>query len=316
MQLPATTQDEHLIHFQAFNTSPELAEFLLNNRWEKVHGLRPEVRRMLVVVGGSLTVKPHHVTTLACLLEEYRLPGVAIRFEAGNAVVYHYLADIGFLARFVEPASAARQEFRPPNDPTSFGLWPVEPEGMNDFVRSAYQHFKGHFFQDKSLDFLTIYLGEMFNNVFDHAFATTATERIAFAMLQYYPTSQRLLLAVSDFGMGIPQTVNRYLQSQRQEPITAPEALRKALELRFTARSRPHNQGRGLDTLRTGVRELNGTLTIQTTRAIYHVSRDGTEFVHAFSDVAFPGTTLAARIYDKGMRPEENDLLEDETALF
>jgi sensor histidine kinase regulating citrate/malate metabolism len=172
------------------------------------------------------------------------------------------------------------------------------------------------FFKDKSLDFLTIYLGEMFNNVFDHAFAATATERVAFAMLQYYPTSQRLLIAVSDFGMGIPQTVNRFLQSQRQEPVTAPEALRKALELRFTAHSRPHNQGRGLDTLRTGVRELNGTLTIQTTRAIYHVSREGVEYIHELSDVAFPGTTLTARIYYQGMRPEEDDILEDETALF
>ncbi|UOQ97263.1 hypothetical protein MUN81_18740 [Hymenobacter sp. 5317J-9] len=315
MQPPPTTQHEHHILFQAFNTSPELAEFLLNNRWEKVHGLTPGVRRVVVEVGGTLTVKPHHVTTLACLLEEYRLAGVAIRFEPGNAVVYGYLESIHFFARFAESGAGSR-EFMQPHDPTSFGLWPVEPEGMNDFVRSAYQHYKGHFFQDKSLDFLTIYLGEMFNNVFDHAFAASARERIAFAMLQYYPNSKRLLIAVSDFGMGIPQTVNRYLQSQRQEPVTAPEALRKALEFRFTAQSKPHNQGRGLDTLRTGVRELNGTLTIQTTRAIYHVSRDGTEFIHELSDVAFPGTTLAARIYQDGMRPEENDLLEDETALF
>ena len=315
MQLPAVLP-EHPIHFQAFNTSPELAEFLLNNRWEKVHGLRPDVRRVLVVVGGSLTVKPHHVTTLACLLEEYRLAGVTIRFEPGNAMVYQYLEGIRFFARFAESGPAASQEFRPPNDPTSFGLWPVEPEGMNDFVRSAYQHFKGHFFQDKSLDFLTIYLGEMFNNVFDHAFATTATERIAFAMLQYYPTSQRLLIAVSDFGMGIPKTVNRFLQSQGKEPLTATEALRKALELRFTAQSRPHNQGRGLDTIHTGVRELKGMLTIQTSRAIYHISRSGAKFNRALPEVDFPGTTLAARIFQESMRPEENDLLEDETALF
>ena len=316
MQLPATTQDEHCIRFHAFNTSPELAEFLLNNRWEKVHGTAPGVRRVLVVVSGTLTVKPHHVTTLACLLEEYRLAGVAIRFESGNAEVYRYLASIHFFACFTQPAAAPLPPFTQPDDPTSFGLWPVEPEGMNDFVRSAYQHFKDYYFQDKSLDFLTIYLGEMFNNVFDHAFATAATERVAFAMLQYYPTSKRLLIAVSDFGMGIPQTVNRFLLSQRQEPVTAPEALRKALELRFTAQSRPHNQGRGLDTLRTGVRELNGTLTIQTTRAIYHVSREGAEYIHELSDVAFPGTTPTARIYYQGMRPEENDLLEDETALF
>ena len=316
MQLPATSYDEHRIFFQAFNTSAELAAFLLNNRWEKVHGITPSVCRVLVVVGGSRTAKPHHVTTLTCLLEEYRLANVAIRFESGNEVVYRYLESINLFARFTEPAAAPMPEFTQPNDLTSFGLWSVEPEGMNDFVRKAYQHFKSHFFQDKSLDFLTIYLGEMFNNVFDHAFAAAATERIAFAMLQYYPTSKRLLFAVSDFGMGIPKTVNRFLQSQGQEPITATEALQKALELRFTAQSRPHNQGRGLDTIHTGVRELNGTLTIQTSRVIYHVSRGGTKFNRALPDVDFPGTTLATRIFQEGMRPEENDLLEDETALF
>lgn len=316
MQLPAITQDEHPIYFQAFNTSAALAEFLLNNRWEKVRAITPSIRRVRVVVGGTLTVKPYHVTTLACLLEEYRLAGVAIRFASGNAVVYRYLESIQFFARFAAPVTPATLPLPPPTDPTSFGLWPVAPEGMNEYVRSAYHHFKGHFFQDKSLDFLTIYLGEMFNNVFDHAFAGTATERVAFAMLQCYPASQRLLIAVSDFGMGIPNTVNRFLQAQGQEPVTAPEALRKALEFRFTAQSRPHNQGRGLDTLRTGLQELNGTLTIQTARAIYHVSRDGTEFTHPLNEVDFPGTTLSARIFQDGMRPEENDLLEDETALF
>ncbi len=245
MQLPAISQDEHRIYFQTFNTSAALAEFLLNNRWEKVHAITPGIRRALVIVGGTLTVKPHHVTTLACLLEEYRLAGVTIRFESGNAVVYRYLESIQFFARFTAPATMATLPLPPPSDPTSFGLWPVESEGMNEYVRSAYHHFKGLFFQDKSLDFLTIYLGEMFNNVFDHAFAGTATERVAFAMLQYYPASQRLLIAVSDFGMGIPKTVNRFLQAQGQEPVTATEALRKALELRFTAQSRPHNQGGG-----------------------------------------------------------------------
>jgi len=293
-----------------------LAEFLLSHRWEKVQAIHPGVCRVLVVVGGTLTVKPHHVTTLACLLEEYRLASVAVRFESGNAVVYHYLESIHFFTRFAAPTVTANSPLPMPADLTSFSLRAVEPEGMNEYVRSAYQHFKGHFFQDKSLDFLTIYLGEMFNNVFDHAFAEAATERVAFAMLQYYPASKRLLIAVSDFGMGIAKTVNRYLQGQGQEPVTATEALRKALELRFTAQSRPHNQGRGLDTLRTGVRELNGMLTIQTARAIYHVSQNGTEFIHDLSEVDFPGTTLAARIFQDGMRPEENDLLEDEAALF
>ena len=187
---------------------------------------------------------------------------------------------------------------------------------MTTYARSAYQHFKGHFFQDKSFEFLPIYLGEMLNNVFDHAFAGAATERVAFAMLQYYPEGKRLFVTVSDFGMGIAKTVNRFLTRQGQEPVTATEALEKALEFRFTSQSKPHNQGRGLDTLRTGIRELNGMLTIQTSRAIYHVSREGKVFNHPLADVDYPGTTVSLRIYYEGMPAEETDVLEGDAALF
>ena len=61
---------------------------------------------------------------------------------------------------------------------------------------------------------------------------------------------------------------------------------------------------------------MNGTLTIQNARAIYHVSRKGREFVHSLFEVDFPGTTLLARIFYDGMPAAEIDVLEDDTALF
>ncbi len=68
------------------------------------------------------------------------------------------------------------------------------------------------------------YLSELFN-VFDHAFPDTSTERIAFAMMQYYPSRGRLLFAVADFGMGIPAAVNRYLRSINEPAVSAQETL-------------------------------------------------------------------------------------------
>jgi hypothetical protein len=314
MQPALPTQEEHHILFQAFYNSDDLANFLLTNRFERVRALMPSMHRVLVIIGGTRTVKPHHVTTLACLLEEYRLGGVIIRFESVNRVVYQYLESIRFLARWTAVDSTPSHLL--PSDPTAFTLWKVDQESMTAYARSAYQHFKAHFFQDKSFDFLPIYLGEMLNNVFDHAFAGAATERVAFAMLQYYPAGKRLFVTVSDFGMGIAKTVNRFLVAQGQEPVTATEALEKALVFRFTSQSKPHNQGRGLDTLRTGIRELNGMLTIQTSRAIYHVSREGKVFNHALADVDYPGTTVSLRIFYDDIPNEETDILEDDTALF
>jgi hypothetical protein len=310
----APPNTEHRICFQAFITSHELSEFLLSNRLQRVQAMLPNLSQVRVIIQGPVTVKPHHVTSLACLLEEYRQKGIAILFEEEDAIISAYLRSIDFFNRWGTTEQAEVSSFLLPTDSTSYILWKAEPEAMNAYVNGAYQHYHNSFFVGKDLSFLPTYLAELFNNVFDHAF--TSTNRVAFGMVQYYPSRKRLFIAVSDFGMGIAKTVNQFLIKSGQEPVTASEALQKALALHFTSRSRPHNQGRGLDTLRTGILQLRGTLTLQTSRVIYHVSKDGTEIFNKQAEVDYPGTTALIRIFYDNLQPEETDILEDDIALF
>ncbi|QIL78379.1 hypothetical protein [Hymenobacter sp. HDW8] len=307
---------QHIIPFNAYLTSPDLAAFLLENRYVRVHATAPELTSVRITLEGTHTVKPHHVVSLACLLEEYYAAGIPIAFTPCATPAYGYLQNIGFLDMWGTERPTAHTGFTPMDDPTAFAVWKASPELMTDYVLSAYDHFKYRFFEDKDISFLPTYLTELFNNVFDHAFAEGATERSAFGMLQYYPTTKRLFASVSDFGMGISTSVNRFLRSRQESELLPMEALRKATELHFSSHSRPHNKGRGLDTLRVGLTALRGTLTIQTSHALYHLSRDGKESLHSLPGIDFPGTTVTIKLSYGDLEQDSMDEIQEEAALF
>lgn len=307
---------QHIIPFDAHFTSQDLAAFLLDNRYVKVNATTPGLSSIRVTFAGTNTVKPHHVVSFTCLLEEYYASGIPICFTPSDTVAYRYLQNIGVLDMWGAERPTEHTGFTPIDDPTAFAVWKASPELMTDYILSAYEHFKHRYFKDKDIIFLTTYLGELFNNVFDHAFAEGAMKRTAFGMLQYYPSQKRLFASVSDFGMGIPTSVNRFLRSQQQDELAPVDALRKATELHFSSRSRPHNKGRGLDTLRVGLTALRGTLTIQTSHALYHLSRSGKESLHSVPGLDFPGTTVTIKLSYGDLEQDDVSEIQDEAALF
>ncbi|HEX8350035.1 MAG TPA: hypothetical protein VF598_08730 [Hymenobacter sp.] len=307
---------QHLIPFDAYTTSQSLSAFLLANRYVKVRATTPELTHVLVTTESTNTVKPHHVVTLACLLEEYYQAGVPITFAPSTSIIYRYLHHIGFLDMWTAERPIEHTGFTPVDDPTAFAVWKASPELMTAYVDSAYNHFKYSFFQDKDIMILTTYVTELFNNVFDHAFAEGARERIAFGMLQYYPGRKRLFISVSDFGMGIPASVNRFLRSHQEPGLSPVDALRKSTELHFSSRSRPHNKGRGLDTLRVGISGLRGSLVIQTSKAIYHLNKEGQENFLGLPGIDFPGTTVTIKLSYDDLEEDVLDEIQDEAALF
>jgi len=307
---------QHIISFDAYITSKELSDFLLSNRYIKVSATTPGLTSVCVKTEGVNTVKPHHVTSLACVLEEYYAERIPISFTPNSSLVYRYLQNIGFMDMWLTSRPIVHTGFTPIDDPTAFAVWKASPELMTDYIQSAYTHFKYSYFQDKDISILTTYLTEIFNNVFDHAFAEGAGDRIAFALLQYYPKTKRLFASVSDFGMGIPASVNRFLRNHQLPELSPVAALSKATELGFSSRSRPHNKGFGLDTLRTGLTTLRGQLTIQTSQAIYHLSRTGDESFHALTGLDFPGTTVTIKLSYGDLEQDFVDEIQDEAALF
>ena len=216
MHTPTPLGSEHCIYFQAFLTSPELSDFLLGNRYERVRGKLPLLKRVRVIVQGNATAKPHHITTLACLLEEYRQADIDIAFEDAGSMIYLYLEEIGFFARWQPDFRFSLESLALPTNSTSFVLWQIQRETLDTYISSAYQHY-ANFFQGKDLSFLTTYLAELFNNALDHAFAGEATERIAFGFCSIIRAvsgySSRFLISV---WVSQPQSINFCVKKVRR----------------------------------------------------------------------------------------------------
>ena len=91
----------------------------------------------------------------------------------------------------------------------------------------------------ESLTYIKVCLTEIFNNINDHS-----NENIGCIFAQYYPQKDRIHIAVSDFGVGIPYNVQKFYPSYRDS-----QALLEATKVGFTTKSIPRNAGAGLDVL-------------------------------------------------------------------
>lgn len=108
---------------------------------------------------------------------------------------------------------------------------------------------------------------ELFHNIQDH---TELDVGSVFA--QWYPNENRLLLAVADFGPGIPTTV----RSVEPELGDAPAIIR-AFQDGFSAKSIPQNRGAGLHYLAQNVvLNLAGRLTVQSRGGAVNFEQSGT----------------------------------------
>jgi anti-sigma regulatory factor (Ser/Thr protein kinase) len=79
----------------------------------------------------------------------------------------------------------------------------VEKESMFEYIMETEKYFKsicGH----KDLAMLNLCMSELINNVYDHSFSSIG----AYVFCQYYPESHEIKMAVSDYGIGIPKSVN------------------------------------------------------------------------------------------------------------
>ena len=116
--------------------------------------------------------------------------------------------------------------------------------------------------------------------------------------------------------MGIPTSVNKFLRKEGQAPVTAAEAVRKALKLNFTAKSKPYNRGWGLHTVSNGIELLRGQFALQTSWVMYAVSQRGKKNLIKLPDTGFPGTTALITMFYNELPDAEASIFDEEADLF
>jgi anti-sigma regulatory factor (Ser/Thr protein kinase) len=148
-------------------------------------------------------------------------------------------------------------------------------------------------------------LSEIFNNIKDHT-----RYDIGSIFVQHFPQESRVIVAVSDFGLGIPDSVRTVVEN-----VSDSDAILRAVQDGFTTRSTPGNKGIGLDyLLKTVVLHHGGKVTIYSSGAIVRFDRDENSIQsQVLPNVGFcPGTTIDIEFRTDNIEvlPEESEELQ------
>jgi anti-sigma regulatory factor (Ser/Thr protein kinase) len=132
-------------------------------------------------------------------------------------------------------------------------------------------------------------VSELFNNIKDHT-----RYDIGSIFVQHFPRENRIIIALSDFGLGIPERVRTICPT-----LSDSAAIIQAVQDGFTSRSTQGNKGVGLDyLLKTIVLANGGSVTIYSRDGIVRFERQGTTILPIVltSEGFCPGTTIDIEI--------------------
>ncbi len=190
-------------------------------------------------------VKPFHLVTLACLIQCLAKMGHNVYISPNNKDLADYLLnDLGFQEYFCGGKNFVETK----TSSNIFNLWRIVETDKDMYAMNVENYFRSRYFQDKDLSAISLCMVEAYYNVFDHAEA----KGNAFSIIQYDEASSRLYVAISDFGIGVAQSVRRVNSNVNSDS----EAIRLAIKDGFTVSSTEKNRGMGLGNIFTMTDEV------------------------------------------------------------
>lgn len=172
-----------------------------------------------------------------------------------------------------------------------FNLWRITETEKDLYAKRIEEYLRRTYFTNKDLSIVSVGLVEAYYNVFDHARAGGN----AFSLIQFDEETSVLYIAISDFGIGIAQSVRDYDKSVP----TDREAILKAIEDNFTVKSTKRNKGMGLNFIIAPSKEA---------RIFSHkglVYKNGSTIEAYDTVISFPGTLIYYEIDLSQMEDEE-----------
>ncbi len=232
---------------------------------------------------------PFHIVSLACVIEEYKQTNNSISFKClPKSSIEKFLKYSKFAyywgSEFDKNYCLSLQTYN-----NTMPLWQLKPEYVDAFGITIQNYYKSHF-TGKDLTSLGLTVVEALNNISDHANSPIS----GFISTQYIPNKCKLTISICDFGVGIPNNVNEYLNKAGKQRLNDVKALEMALFQGFSTYSKPHNRGFGLDNILSNVKASNGEIEIVSNKA-YYSEQTVNNNVRNMKDnlsFSFPGTYL------------------------
>lgn len=233
-------------------------------------------------------IRPFHLVTLACLIHYLIGLELKVYLSRNNKEMHQYIfVDLGFS----EYWKGGKNHVEAPNQSSVLNLWRIIEDEKDLYAKRVEEYLRKNYFTNKDLSAVSVGLVEAYYNVFDHAQA----KGNAFSLIQFDEETNMLYIAISDFGIGIAQSVSNYDRSIKSDK----EAILKALEENFTVKSTKRNKGMGLNNIIAPAKEA---------RIFSHkglVYKNATEISCYDCEISFPGTLIYYEIDLSKMEDEE-----------
>lgn len=289
-----------------FNSIENHLKWINNNRVNKHDFRRFPSKFIFIDFSLSRFLKPYHIAPLACLIHEYKSRGYLIKIIHTSSEIQTYLENFAF-AQFCN--SNDHETYHVSKDKKTFPLWHIDEKGKEFYTIQLQEYFEKNLFSGLDLFVLGNSLGELLNNVFDHSLSKIP----GYTFTQYNTRTKSIITCVCDFGIGIPSSVNNYLQSQGEQKLANDVALEKAFELKFSAETKPHNRGFGWDTILRNIKALNGKLLVVANNALYVLYPNGKTQRNLFN-TSLHGTLIVITLFTDSLPIKEE--MFDELELF
>lgn len=258
-------------------------------------------RRILFDFKHLEFIEPEGVVVLANTIEHFRQAKVEIHFSGHThaGASHRYLDDSGFFEHYLK-----RRLFvgSAPRDTTvPFELFPAR-----NYVPYLYRKLMPWIGQsvnlsEDTLDTIRACLEEVFHNIDYHSGVDTGC-----VFAQHFPHKQRICIAISDFGIGIPTRVRT-----REAEASDAQALRLAITEGWTTKTNVVNRGVGLSTLLKYITQRNsGTVLIHSGHGYLSATR-GPKSSNVTSrnlEWAYPGTLVHVVLRTDTLERLENDV--------
>lgn len=258
------------------------------------------VNRLLVNIDDGITrvkLRPEHITSLACLIESCARKGCLVQMKTSKEIK-DYLENELKISRYWN----LHESYVKPGNDDILNLWKIDPNGMEMHAKRISEYFRTTRFQAKDLTPLEGSLTEAYYNVIDHSLC----EGIAFSMVEYDRSINKVFISVCDFGRGIAESVRTVLPEITDDV----QAIMKAMEPRFTIRSTKHNAGLGLGNLRDYCTDPDSLWIISNDAALV-TSGDNERYVRLKKH--FKGTLI---MYSISLEHLEDNYIEDTLTLL
>lgn len=274
------------MEFEVFNLTSCQREFwikeIISYRYKLLPNLSEKEQHITINLSENINIdeiKPMHIVLLACLIEYIHSLNYLVLIKSNN----NDIEDLFYKKLKIRDYFQGGQEYIESEDDKILNLWKVLDTWALSYSIRVTDYLNQKYFINHDMTNLKVPLDELYANIADHS----ESKGIAFSYISYNPESDKIQIAVCDFGLGIPYTLRRSDSIYNNDN----EALRASIEKGVSAKTNERNRGFGLNTMVSSLSDQD-RLVIVSNKAILNCANGINNITTEIIDIEFPGTLI------------------------